>query len=91
MLSINSKAGAIVLEHGPDHVGVSRSLAPLVVVLPSHGVRVSVVPTVGIGGDHPLGDLRLREKEPVPPAASELGGEARKVLADRDAIEQRQV
>jgi hypothetical protein len=90
MLSINSKAGAIVLDHRSHHVGVSRGVPPLVVILLSHRFRVSVVPAVGIGGDHPLGDLRLSEEEPVPPASGEFGRDSGKVFADWDAIEQRE-
>jgi hypothetical protein len=48
-----------------------------------------VVPAIKISVDDPLGDLRLSEEEPVPPACGELGGDPGKVFADRDAIEQR--
>src|ERR1700689_1381252 len=89
VLPVDGEASPVVLEHRPDHVRISRGLPPLVVVLAPHCFGIAAVPTVRIRIDYPLRDLRLSEEEPVPPSGGELGGGPGKVLAERDAIEQR--
>ena len=61
---------------------------PLVVVLATHRVRVAAVPGVRVGGDDPLGDLRLGEEEPVPPRGREPGVGPAQVLTDRQAVQE---
>ena len=90
VLPVDGETGAVVLDHRAYHAGVPRGLPPLVVVLMPHCFGVTVVPAVGVRTDYPLGNLWLSVEEPVPPASGEFGGDPGQVLADRDAVQQRE-
>ena len=86
---IDAQPRPIVLEHRAHDRRITHGRAELAVVPLAHNLRIAVVPRVRIGVDHPLGNIGLREEEPVPPPRGERRGDAVEVLADRHRIEQR--
>ena len=88
--AIDRRPGAIVLQHGSDDVGIMDRGAKIGMVLRTHRLDVTAIPTVGVGQNRRLRFVRLAEEEPVPPERRKFLAAALQRLDDGNAVDDRE-